>query len=173
MTLFPLLKLLHLFWEQPFPLAIDRLLDLAQVRDEEISEAALWALGNLTDPRIRAVALQMRADGEAAIGAVNLLRNNFRDGDYGRITRMLSETGDADDFHRLGMTVRDIIQAHPIPEAKSTLNILYRQGRCVLCRQRATALLTSLGPLPPWILAEGRYDADSETRAVVTNSAAT
>ena len=55
----PLLKLLHLFRERPFPLPIDRLLELAQGRDEDLAEAARWALGNLTDGRIRALAEQL------------------------------------------------------------------------------------------------------------------
>ena len=40
-------------------------------------------------------------------------------------------------------------------------------GRCILCRSHIVELLASLGPLPPWILAEGRFDTDGETRILV------
>ena len=161
----PLLKRLHMFRELPFPLPPDRLLDLARMRDEDIAEAAQWALGNLTDPRIRALALELEDD-EAALSVLHLLRNNFADGDYARVERIVRREWDGDDFHRVAMLTRRLIEAHPLPEATTTLLVLYERGRCALCRGRVVELLLSLGPLPPWIVREGRYDADTETRKI-------
>jgi hypothetical protein len=167
----PLLKLLYLFREKAFPLAIDRLLVLAQGRDEDLAEAARWALGNLSDGRIRALAEQLWTDETAVVTAVELLQNNFVDGDYERITQRLSQEMPADEFHSLGMAIRDLVKANLSPNAIPTLLALYEHGRCVLCRHRAVELLASLGPLPPWILAEGRYDADTGTRSWVEKAA--
>lgn len=168
----PLLKLLHLFRERAFPLGIDRLLDLARGRDEDIAEAARWVLGNLSDHRIRALALELWEAEESPIAVVHLLRKNFAGGDYARVERLVSGDMPADDFHHLAMIVRRFIEAHPTPEAAPTLLALYERGRCTLCRCSAVELHLPLGPLPPWILAEGRYDADSETRSLVAKSAA-
>ena len=168
----PLLKRLHLFRERAFPLPIDRLLDLARARDEDITEAARWALGNLSDPRIRTLALELWEAEEAPIAVAHLLRNNFVPGDYARVERMVRGDMPADDFHHLAMIVRRLVEAHPAPESAPTLLALYERGRCTLCRCSAVEMLLSLGPLPPWMLAEGRCDADPETRSLI-NSALT
>jgi hypothetical protein len=167
----PLLKLLYLFREKAFPLTIDRMLVLAQGRDEDLAEAARWALGNLSDERIRALSEQLWADETGIVTAVELLQNNFANGDYPRLAQQLSQEMPADEFHSLGMAVRDLVEAHPSPNASPTLLVLYEHGRCVLCRHRAVELLASLGSLPPWILAEGCYDADTETRSWVEKAA--
>ncbi len=168
----PLLKRLHLFRERPFPLPIDRLLDLARGRDEDVAGAARWALGNLTDPRIRALALELWEAGTAPLDTAHLLRNNFAPGDYARVERMVNSDMAADEYHSLGILTRRLIEANPAPDAAPTLRTLYERGRCTICRCSAVELLLSLGPLPPWMLAEGRCDADSETRALVAKSAA-
>ena len=166
----PLLKRLHLFRERSFPLPIDRLLDLARGRDEDIAEAARWALGNLTDPRIHTLALELWKAGTAPLDAAHLLRNNFAPGDYARVERMVNSDMPADEFHHLAMIVRRLIEANLSPDAAPTLRTLYERGRCTLCRCSAVELLLSLGPLPSWMLAEGQYDADSETRSLIAKS---
>ena len=166
----PLLKRLHLFRERPFPLPLDRLLDLARARDEDVAEAARWALGNLTDPRIRALALELWEAEEAPLTVTHLLRNNFAPGDYARVERLVNRDMPADEFHHLAMIVRRLIEANPAPEAMPTLLALYERGRCTICRCSAVERLLSFGPLPPWMLAEGRWDADSETRALAAKA---
>lgn len=166
----PLLKRLHLFRERIFPLPIDRLLDLAWGRDEDVSEAAQRALGNLTDPRVRVLALELWEAETPPLGVLDLLRNNFAPGDYARVERMVNGDMPADEYHSLGILTRKLIEANPAPEAMPTLLALYERGRCTLCRCSSVELLLSLGPLPPWMLAEGHYDADSETRSLVTKA---
>ena len=163
----PLLKRLHLFREKPFPLPIDRLLDLARARDAEIAEAARWALGSVTDPRVRALALELSEDGTAPVDTAHLLRNNFAPGDYVRVERLVISETSPDEYHQLGMVVRDLIKANPAPEAVPSLMTLYERGRCAMCRSSVVELLASLGPLPPWIVDEGRYDAEPLTRSAV------
>lgn len=166
----PLLKRLHPFRERIFPLPIDRLLDLARGRDEDVSEAAQRALGNLTDPRVRVLALELWEAETPPLGVLDLLRNNFAPGDYARVERMVSGDMPAEEYHSLGIMTRKLIEANPAPEAIPTLLALYERGRCTLCRCSSVELLLSLGPLPPWVRAEGRYDADSETRSLVTTA---
>lgn len=163
----PLLKLLHVFRDKPFPLSIDRLLDLAKRLDEDLAEAARWALGNLTDPRIHALALELCEEGEALREAVHLLRNNFAPGDYARVERLVKLDMSSGDYHDLGIGVRQLIEANPLPEAIPALLTLYKRGRCTLCRSSVVDLLASLGPLPPWIMDEGRYDAEPLTRSAI------
>lgn len=167
----PLLRLLHLFRERVFPLPIDRLLDLARARDEDIAEAARWALSNLTDPRVRALALELWEAEAPPLVALDLLRNNFAPGDYAQVERMaLRDRMDADEYHTLGISARRLVEANPAPEAAPTLLALYEHGRCTVCRCSAVELLLSLGPLPPWMQVEGRCDADGETRALAAKS---
>ena len=164
----PLLKRLHLFRERAFPLPMDRLLDLARGRDEEVAEAARWALGNLTGPHIRALALELCVADAPPLEVPHLLRNNFAPGDYARVERMVNRDMPADEYHSLGFLARDLIKANPSPDALPMLLTLYERGRCALCRCSVIELLLSLSPLPPWIAAEGRYDADRETRSLVS-----
>ena len=164
----PLLKRLHLFRERAFPLPIDRLLDLARARDEDVAEAACWALGNLADPRIRTLALELCESETPPPETLHLLRNNFGPGDYARVERLVSRQTPADEFHSLGFLAHELIKANPSPEAPPTLLTLYERGRCALCRGSVVELLLSLGPLPPWIAAEGRLDANSETRSLIS-----
>lgn len=165
----PLLKRLHLFRERVFPLPIERLLELARGRDEDISEAARWALGNLADPRVRALALELWEVETPPLVALHLLRNNFAPGDYARIERLVSSDMDADEYHTLGFLACKLIETNPGPDARPTLLALYERGPCALCRHHAVELLLSLGPLPPWMQAEGRWDADGETRSLVAS----
>ena len=166
----PLIKRLHLFRERVFPLPIDRLLDLARGRDEDIAEAAQRALSNLTDPRVRVLALELWEAETPPPGVLDLLRNNFAPGDYARVERMALSDIDADEYHALGFPVRKLIEANPGPKARPTLLALYERGPCALCRHHAVELLLSLGPLPPWMQAEGRWDADSETRSLAATA---
>jgi len=166
----PLLKRLHLFRERPFPLSIDRLLNLARGRDEDIAEAARWALGNLAAPRIRTLALGLWEAETPPRDALHLLRNNFAPGDYTRVERLVLQKMPAEEYHSLGFLTRKLIEANPMLEAVPTLLTLYERGRCTICRCSAVELLLSFGPLPPWMLAEGHYDADSETRPLVTKA---
>lgn len=168
----PLLKLLHLFRERPFPLPIDRLLTLARGRDEDLAEAAQWALGNLTDQRIRDLALELGTAETPPVATLRLLHNNFALSDYQRIERIVREDMDADEFHHLGIIVRDLIKDHLSPEAQPTLQELYDRGRCTLCRNHVVELLASLGPLPAWIRQECRYDADTQTRSLAAEAPA-
>ncbi len=168
----PLLKLLHLFRERPFPLPIDRLLDLARSRDEDLADAAQWALGNLTDQRIRDLALELGTAETPPVATLRLLHNNFALSDYQRVERIVREDMPADDFHHLEIIVRDLIKAHLSPEAQPTLQGLYERGRCTLCRNHVVELLASLGPLPAWIWQECQYDADIQTRSLAAEAPA-
>ena len=163
----PLLKLLHLFRERVFPLAADRLLDLTRARDEDVAEAARWALSNLTDPRVRTLALELLESEAPPRVALEMLRNNFAPGDYAQVERMaLSDGMGADEYHALGFSIREVIEANPAPGSAPTLLALYERGPCVLCRCSAVELLLPFGPLPLWMAAEGRWDADEETRSL-------
>lgn len=162
----PRLKRLHLFRERAFPLPIDPLLGLAWGRDEDIAEAARWALGNLTDPRIRALALELWEAETPILDVLHLLRNNFAPGDYARVETLASRDMPADEYHSLGILTRKLIKINPTPDATPTLLALYEHGRCTVCRCSAVEMMLSLGPLPTWIQAEGRLDADSETRSL-------
>ena len=168
----PLLKLLHLFRERPFPLDIDRLLALAWARDEDIAEASRWALGNLSDPRVRALALELWEDETAPLDALHLLRNNFAEGDYTRVERLVGGEMSANDYHSLEIITRHFLEANLVPEAVPTLLALYEHGRCALCRCHVVELLLALGPLPAWLQEECRYDADTKTRSLITKSSA-
>ena len=164
----PLIQRLHMFRDRPFPLPIDRLLSLARARDEEVAEASRWLLGNLTDPRVRTLALELMEAEEPPSVAFHLLRNNFAPGDYARVERLVNPDMPADDFHSLGILARELIKVNASPEAVPTLLALYERGRCALCRGSVVELLLSLGPLPPWMAAECRWDADGGTRALVS-----
>ncbi|MGZ5234365.1 MAG: hypothetical protein ACXWC3_30515 [Burkholderiales bacterium] len=151
-----------------FPCPIGRLLELAHSSNIRITRGAINVLSQLTDPAIRALALSLMAIPERRGDAVDLLVSNYEAGDFQQIEAMLREQMNTDDVHHLGMGVRHLLKAHRPPEAENCLLLLYENGPCSLCRVEIVEQLIALGRLSGWMREECRYDADVETRKLVS-----
>lgn len=156
---------LRLFCFHPFPLDHTRLLTLARDPDPLTRAPAIGALAASAHPEVRALGLELLAAGRGR--GARLLVGNYRQGDYGLVERALRAWQDRDEVHDLGLALLDLVEAHPAPEAVAPLLLLYERGPCSLCRRWGIDLLQKLGPLPGWLVAEGRHDAHPDLRAAM------
>ncbi len=100
--------------------------------------------------------------------AAKILTASYQPGDHRFLADLLERPADEDNDHWLGFDVLDLIKAHPEPDADRALLLLYERGPCAFCRCEVVKLLLQLGRVPEWVRQECRFDADPETRALVS-----
>jgi hypothetical protein len=127
----------------------------------------LTALGQLRDPGVRRLGLDLLAEEYRAAAALDLFVRNYQPEDDARFAALVDAAEDDDELHTLGFGLHDVYQANPTPSAASLLLRLYERGPCSLCREDVVRLLRDLGALPAWMAAECAYDANEDTRALV------
>jgi hypothetical protein len=158
---------LRMFRLRPFPRAIDMLLELARSEDDRVVHAAMLALSNIQDQRVRALGLNLMDRVQWRGNAVGLLTRNSQDGDYRIIERLMEKQMDPNDYHRLGHGVLDFVKAHHSERADRALLLLYENGPCLNCRYEVVKELIVLSRVPDWMRNECQYDADPEIRKLV------
>jgi hypothetical protein len=93
--------------------------------------------------------------------------SNYQEGDFRRIEQSLKITGDTDELHDVGMAVRHLLAVNCPPDAGKSLEFLYENGPCSLCRGEFVEKLIALESIPDWMREECLYDADPDTRKLV------
>jgi hypothetical protein len=166
-----LVAYLRMFRRHVFPQPIDFLLDLARAENDDIARAALVALSNVVDSRVRALGLDLITGLKWRGFAVGLLTRNAERSDYRVLEGLLGEAIDPYIYHCMGIDVRRFVEAHRSEEAERSLLLLYENGPCSLCRHGAVEELIAIDRLPAWIREECQYDAYSETRKLVASKA--
>jgi hypothetical protein len=159
-----LVAYLRMFRNHVFPKPIERLLDLARVENDDVALAALVALSNVVDSRVRSLGLDFMTGLKWRGFAVRLLIRNAEPGDYQILERLLGEAIDRNVYHCVGIDVRAFVKAHRSEEAERSLLLLYENGPCSLCRHGAVEELIAINRFPQWMIEECRYDAYAETR---------
>ena len=160
-----LVRTLRMFLRHPFPGPIDRLLELARGEDHRISRGARGALENLTDPRIRSLALDSLNHPQARQREAALLARNSAPGDYRILEAALARPAELDDYHNLSFdVVTKFVPANRSEEAEPSLLHIYENAPCTVCRHRAVDELIALDRFPDWMRAECLHDADSDIR---------
>ena len=162
------IPLLRVFDEVPFPLDPEPLFMWAKDEDKDLSWAALWAIGSLQSPKVRAFALEIIEQQRTASPAVKMLLKNYELGDEERIIVALERITNPNYYHSLGMDVRDFERAHPSPLSTKMMTLLYRDNPCSFCRNTAVERLVELNALPAWIRDEAMYDAAEHTRKLAS-----
>jgi len=164
-----LLTYLSIFRKAPFPGPIDRLLELVEDTDGRLAQGATQILARINDPRIRALALKRIERGYSCGDAIELLTNNLHKDDFARIELLLlQKVDDRDSIHAIGMGLRHLVKSHCVPESTTCLIHTYEHGPCSLCRGETVAFLIRLNALPDWMREECKFDADLETRKLVS-----
>jgi len=163
----PLLRLLSFFGERAYPGDPSIFLKQMQSDDEKIARAARMALRNVTHPKARQIAIELMTVSEWPDDGLDMLSNNYQNGDDKLVISALTRELSDDQFHALNISVRPFYKAHPSPATEEALMILYERLRCTICRESAVEMLLELGPLPDWMIEECRYDAYLETRKLV------
>lgn len=161
-------RLLHLFRlrKEPFPFGPLPILELAREADEKRLQAACDILENITHPDVRAFALE--TNGLNARERARLLVQNPGEGDWPRLAAWLTSRLPDYEAHAFGIAVFGYFKRQPAPEAAETLIRVYETDPCSYCRTRAVEHLLSLSALPDTLRDECRWDAEPETRRLVS-----
>jgi hypothetical protein len=160
---------LRIFADRRFPLDPHALVALADVEDDRVGFAAVKALSHIEHPTVRALAFRlMDTRGRWRGGAIDLLANNFQDGDHGIILGWFQEEEDREALHSLGMDALDFWKRHPHEDTEiPMMRALYEKGPCSFCRERAIERLLERGALEEQLRAECAWDANSDIRDLV------
>jgi hypothetical protein len=159
-----LVKYIQIFHAAPFPLDPNILFIRAQHADERVAVNAISALENMSHPAVRSFALKSIEQGFFVGHAVGLLTNNFQDGDWQLIEDIAKRDLEEENYHILGISVRDVFERHPEPSSAQTLLYLYENGPCSMCRYGIVKCLYQINAVPEWMAQECRYDADTYLR---------
>ena len=158
-------KMLRLFWKKPFPNEPDRLIELAQNEDEELSYSAMRAMHSTVSPLIRDLALKFASEGRMVHEIPGLLIKNYQDGDDMLVTELLKIQLDDFEYHNINMYARELFEAHPEADCQQAMLLIYENNPCSLCRGSALSLLTKSGKeIPASILIEAAWDCDLNIR---------
>lgn len=171
---------LRIFERRPFPLDPTRLIRLVQTRypapktyndhgwwtpETRLVSYTLNLLENVVHPAVRALALEIIATSREWIAhAVDLLRENWHDGDWDIIEPLTILALDDTVYHGLGINIRKIHEAHPSPDGATSLLNLYAHGRCSECRSYFVEELHATESLPAQLLEECCFDANLDLR---------
>ncbi|MCL4265128.1 MAG: hypothetical protein KJ069_18070 [Anaerolineae bacterium] len=156
---------LRIFRWRRFPLDHTILMNLAQAEDEQIAIAALDALGNITHPDVRHLALGLLSTKTHIALAIKLLTSNPSNCDFELIYQALDSVYTSDDWHDVGWSFKRLVEIRPSPEARDVLITLYENIPCSNCRRAFIKAMQKSFVLPDWIINEGKYDSDSDIRA--------
>jgi len=155
---------LELFHKRAFPGDPTVLFPLLGSADRHIEFGAAIALGRISHPAIRDIALRLIAEKRPIVGA-RVLRSSRQEGDLATLTEVLDELiYDEETYHGVGLSVLDMLKhsANGSEDARPILLHLYENGPCSICRWSAVERLASAGGVPDWMVEEGRYDAEPE-----------
>ncbi len=166
---------LRIFGRRRFPLDIHVLLNLVDAEQERVGFAALKALSQITHPAVRELAFRLietraRWRGEA----IELLAQNFSDGDHAIALRWFEAEEDLETRHALGFDLIDLWKRYPDENTEvPMLRALYEQGPCSFCRGNAVRRLIERGALTEQLRSECSFDANHDIRELVMPSPTT
>jgi hypothetical protein len=159
------------FRNRPYPHDPAPLLALTYHDDQRVAWRAMLALGNLTDPRIRARGLEALANPETLLypAAVRLLARNTDASDLDLLEAQLEQLliqGEESMMHTFGTDFRHYAEANPDAPLTPLLLRVYENTPCSFCRYSFVKLLLARNAAPTWLLSECRYDCNEDTRAL-------
>jgi hypothetical protein len=160
---------LTLFGKRKFSLEPSHLFRLVELPDGPVPRHALRVLANLEHESIRRLALSLVESGSSLRDyAIDLLANNFHDGDHAIIEAWCDAELDLGTLNAFDRSLRDFFAAHPDPECECRLLIkLYEREPCAHCRSSVVERLIALGALPERLRRECEYDSYADTRELV------
>jgi hypothetical protein len=157
-----------IFGRRTFPLDPGTLIALLDDPRDRVAWFAANALEQITHPSVRAAALRMAEQGPLQQRALDLLAANWEPGDEHVAERLLSGEDDRERLHSLGLGLRDVLKAHESRSLVPSLLLGYERTPCSLCRYGFVGSLIRLASLPDELRAECLWDADTDTRKLVS-----
>jgi len=164
-----LISYLHMFRKRPFPLEITALLNLVELPDGPIPRHALRALANLQDDSVRHLAFKLIETSSSERGySIDLLVNNFRDGDHRIVETWCDAETDPDTVNAFSRSLPALFAAHPDADTeKRLLRSLYEREPCAHCRCSIVECLIQLNALTEDMRRECVYDSYADTRSLM------
>ncbi|OEO27954.1 hypothetical protein VW23_007050 [Devosia insulae DS-56] len=150
------------------PGGIERVLRFARHEDSAVRQAAIQVLRRFSDDRIAELSGQLLAAG--SLEGIELLGENARPGDFGRVHQLLPSAAVDQHAHDLALSIVSTGRPSPSPEAADCLIWVYEHNPCSFCRQSAVDDLLQLGRLPEVLTAECLDDSMSEVREAAAAS---
>ncbi len=162
-------RLLWVFHLEPLPQLADVLFDWAMNGDEDLRRAAIFALEQVTDARVHALARSKVMSSHlhgANSYALGLFLHNYHTEDAALINTVLvtiqPETDE--DAHNLGSSLIILAGQHDDPELTPALHWVYENTPCAFCRHSAVEHLDQFEALDDTLLQECLHDAEEDTR---------
>jgi hypothetical protein len=160
---------LLLFRKRKFPRELDHLFRLVEFPDSSVPGHALGVLAHLENERIRSLAFSLvETKSSLRDYAIDLLVNNFHDGDHTIIEAWCDAEMDLGTLNAFDRSLRGFFAAHPSSEDEGRLlRKLYEREPCAHCRSSVVERLLALGALPETLRRECEYDSYADTRELV------
>ena len=122
------------------------------------NQRLIGSLANFSASEVRELAQKALDSDEYGYFYLDLLLNNFREGDSAKIVRKLKLTKDECDFHRAVGIIRNIYEKNINAECLEPLMLAYKT-RCGLCRHWVVEVMEKAGVLKDEIRAEFQHDS--------------
>ncbi len=160
---------LRIFARRRFPFDPGILINLIGMDEERVGHAAVIALANVSDPRVRGIAFRLvetRANQRGLV--IDLLAQNFEPGDHAIVLGWFETEDDEEARHSMGMDLKSFWERHPNDETEvPMLRALYEQGPCSFCREGSVSRLIERNALPEDWRSECGFDANEDIRELV------
>jgi len=160
---------LAIFRQRSFPLDLSILVQFAGSPNEQVQWAALSALTQISDPAVRALAIDLvRTKARWRELAINLLRPNYQPGDHEIILDWFEAEEDMETLHTFSRGLLAFWSANPSEELHNRMLLsLYEKCPCSYCREDAVSVLLERNALPEHIRAECAWDANEDIRDLI------
>lgn len=157
-------RYLNIFVRRSMPRVSDKIVGLAESKDDRVRSLAYEALGNVSDPRIRSVALRSLTPDLMKIRSMQLFQSSYEPGDHLAIERSLFVPDDVDELHSLIFDIADICFHIKRAECLAIMLFVYEYSPCGNCRGEVVETMVELGIAPEWLAQECRFDAMEDIR---------
>jgi hypothetical protein len=160
-------KLLQIFTRHKFPLDQKVLFELASkdpVKNIRIVTHAIRALSLFKDKNIRQFALEQIAISKQPEFFVEILRENYKKGDYKLLTPLITNSNKDTKLEDLILDIAKIYWINNTAECREPLEALYNKHTCGICRKNVVEILKENNVLSEQIKNEIRFDCNEETR---------
>lgn len=155
---------LRVFSKRSVPRLDPALFSLCQHQNENVRNRALTAVAQVSDPLVREFALGQLGESNECGGVIELFIRNYKQNDERRILDALTIPDDQGVLHWLLMDVVKVLEANPTADCSQLGVIAYATTPCGACRHWAARHLHKQHASPEWLVAECRFDSESNTR---------
>jgi len=157
-------RYLSIFSQRAMPYVSDKVIGLAESTDVIVRSRAYAALKNVSDPRIRAVALRSLTPGLMKTGSLELFQSNYTPSDLQAIEQALFLPDDVHELHAILSDVMKLCTHIKQADCLTLMLFVYEYAPCGHCRQKVFDTMVELGIAPEWIIEESRFDAMESIR---------